>query len=170
MSTQPLFKETQRFNHWWLWIPLVALLIYFIYLASSQFIQKLAEGDNRMIEMSLFIPSVFLFLILLLFWNIRLETSIGEEGIAVRLFPFHIQYKFLKWESISTAKIRKYKPLLEYGGWGLRYGFSGKAYNIKGNTGLQLQFKDTSKLMIGTQKSEELSAILKKLCPEKFQS
>ena len=36
----------------------------------------------------------------------------------------------------------------------------GKAFNIKGNMGLQLQFKDGKKLLIGTQKEEEIKQFL----------
>jgi hypothetical protein len=53
--------------------------------------------------------------------------------------------------------------LTEFGGWGLRYGFGGKAYKIKGNIGLQLNFKDSSNLLIGTQRPEELRVIFDKL-------
>ena len=27
-----------------------------------------------------------------------------------------------------------YKPILEYGGWGIKHGFKGKAYNVMENT------------------------------------
>jgi hypothetical protein len=59
--------------------------------------------------------------------------------------------------------VRKYKPLAEFGGWGLRFGVSGKAYNISGNKGLQLELTNNKKLLIGTQKPEELSEALNKI-------
>lgn len=58
--------------------------------------------------------------------------------------------------------VREYKPILEYGGYGIRYSFSGKAYNVRGKMGLQLKFKDGGKLLIGTQKMEEMEDILKR--------
>jgi hypothetical protein len=46
----------------------------------------------------------------------------------------------------------------------LRYGLSakGKAYNVSGNQGIQLVFKDGNSLLIGTQKPNEASAALQK--------
>ena len=50
---------------------------------------------------------------------------------------------------------------MDYGGWGIRLG----AYNISGNKGLKIHytnknsFKDS--ILIGTQKPEELSKIIK---------
>lgn len=50
----------------------------------------------------------------------------------------------------------------EYGGWGLRLGGFGKgqAYNISGDKRLQLEFTTGQRLLIGTNKPEELSTVL----------
>jgi hypothetical protein len=90
----------------------------------------------------------------------RLETKIDKEGIYVRLFPLHVNYKLFKWNEIEKAYIRKYNPILEFGGWGIRFGFKGMAYNVSGNKGLQLEFKNGEKLLIGTNRAEELNNIL----------
>jgi hypothetical protein len=53
----------------------------------------------------------------------------------------------------------------EYGGWGIKYGLvgAGKAYSVSGMQGLQLYLKDGSRLLIGTQKSQEIQEIINKL-------
>ncbi|MCY0977835.1 hypothetical protein PGH12_15830 [Chryseobacterium wangxinyae] len=90
-------------------------------------------------------------------------------GIQVRFFPFHLQYRYFPWKKIKKVSIRSYSPITEYSGWGLRIGMfgRGKAYNISGNIGLQLVFKDGKRLLIGTQKSAEIKQFLKnkKLTP-----
>jgi hypothetical protein len=55
--------------------------------------------------------------------------------------------------------------LTEYGGWGLRLGILGKgtAFNVSGDKGLQLEFIDNKKLLIGTKKPEELTETLNKI-------
>jgi hypothetical protein len=52
--------------------------------------------------------------------------------------------------------------LWEYGGWGIRYSWNGIAYNTKGNMGLQIVMNTGKRILIGTQKPEELAAYLKK--------
>ena len=54
--------------------------------------------------------------------------------------------------------MRKYSPLREFGGWGYRVGPGGKAFNMQGNMGLQLEMMGGEKLLIGTRKPEELAA------------
>jgi hypothetical protein len=63
------------------------------------------------------------------------------------------------------AYIRKYNPIKDYGGWGIRWGSfrKGNAYNMSGNMGLQLVFKDGKKLLFGTQRSSELDQIIEQL-------
>ena len=74
--------------------------------------------------------------------------------------------KLIKWEEIKKVYVRNYDPISEYGGWGLKGGFfwnkeKGKCVNISGDIGLQIEFKNGKKLLIGTQKKEEATSVLK---------
>ena len=163
METQVLFKETQRFRQWWLW--LILLIAFFVPVYNSVQKGKLHHFsfpqyfnfDNLIV----FIVPVLAIALLL---SCRLDTEITAEDIRVRLFPFHLKLINFSATTIGLAYVREYNPILEYGGWGLRLGLfgKGKAYNIAGNQGIQLIFKDGSKLLIGTQKPDEASAALQK--------
>ena len=80
--------------------------------------------------------------------------------IDVRLFPFHLKFRRIEFANIKECGARRYNPLLEYGGWGIRYGPHGQAYNIRGNWGIQFELQDGSPLLIGTQKPQEFAAAL----------
>ena len=118
-----------------------------------------------MSNLGLLLTAIPLLLITLLILNIRLDTLIKEDGIYVRFFPFHWSFKKFSWDMISSSYVRKYSPLLEYGGWGMRIGIfgKGKAWNISGDKGLQLVFSNQKKLLIGTNQPQELAAILEKI-------
>ena len=111
---------------------------------------------------SFLISFVIGMLLPVLFWQMKLTTRITEEGIYVRFFPFHFKEKFFPWETITASYVRTYSPLKEYGGWGIKYGFNGQGivYNVAGNVGLQLQFKEGDPILIGTQKGEEIKQVL----------
>lgn len=69
------------------------------------------------------------------------------------------------WEQIDSAYVRSYNPIGEYGGWGIRGGklwskSKGKAINVSGDIGIQLELKNGDKLLIGTQKKEEARSVL----------
>ena len=44
----------------------------------------------------------------------------------------------------------------EYGGWGIRYGATGKAFNVQGNQGVKLTLKSGQTLLIGSLRPAEL--------------
>lgn len=100
-----------------------------------------------------------------LFLLLKLETEVKSDGIYVRYFPFHIRFKRFGPEDLSECYARRYKPIWEYGGWGIRYSLrNGKAYNTSGNQGVQLVFKNGKRLLIGSQKPEQLEAAIRAIC------
>ena len=103
--------------------------------------------------------------ILLLVMFTRLTTEISADGVSYRIWPFHKKNRFHSWDDITSAEVRQYKPIREYGGWGVRIGLQGKAYNIKGNMGLQLVLDSGLRILIGTQKPDEISETLNALGP-----
>lgn len=157
---QVLFEESQRLNQWWIWTIILGVLGISIYakIKTVQFNESLFNGS----DFSLIIP---IFLLPALFYFLMLKTRIEENGIYVRFFPFHLKEIFIAWDQLETCSVRTYSPLGEFGGWGIKYGLggAGKAYNVSGNQGLQLVFKDGSKLLIGTKKPIELQDIINKM-------
>ncbi|EAR12449.1 hypothetical protein PI23P_07485 [Polaribacter irgensii 23-P] len=74
--------------------------------------------------------------------------------------------KHIQWQEIETAHVRNYNPIGEYSGWGIKGGLlwnkeKGKYVNISGAIGIQLVLKNGKKLLIGTQKKEEVNNVLK---------
>lgn len=148
------FKETQRFNVWWIWLILLVCAFF-----SFQPLLK-AIQSNEGISSDQIIGLIVLGLVILLFMLFRLDTKIQEEGIYVQFLPFHLKKKFHAWDSISHVEVVEYSPLKDFGGWGLRWGRKGKCYTVKGNSGIYIHFADGKKLLIGTQKPEEVKRIL----------
>ena len=148
-----MFTETQRFTQWWLWLILLGSWILMMYALATEPAQTTIS----------FIISFGLGMLLpLFFWQMKLVTRIAEEGIYVRFTPFHFKEKFYAWDSLTACYVRTYSPLMEYGGWGIKYGFGGQGlvYNVSGKVGLQLKFKQGDPVLIGTQKGEEIKALL----------
>jgi hypothetical protein len=164
MENKVIFSEQQRFTQWWLWFILLGVNSLFVYALIQQFWFSEPLGDEPLSDKGLLIISGVSFFITLLFLNFRIDTQIDHEGIRVRFFPFHLAFKHYEWNKISRCYIRPYSAIWEFGGWGLRYGFSGKgkAYTVKGNMGLQLELSKGTKLLIGTQEAAELSKLIEK--------
>jgi len=99
-----------------------------------------------------------------LFLLLKLETEVRPDGLYVRYLPFHIHFKRFGPEDLSEYYARRYKPIREYGGWGIRYSLrNGKAYNVSGNKGVQLVLSSGKKLLIGSQKADELETAIRSI-------
>ena len=162
MDNGILFHEKQHFRQWWIWLLLIVFPAFSIYSGRQQYLHAGSIGQVLLVNGG---ELLVLGIIITFILSIRLETIIREDGIDVRLFPFHIKFKHFQWTELKKAYVRQYSPLGEYGGWGLRWGIfgSGTAYNISGNMGLQLVLQNGKKILVGTQKAEECQRILEQL-------
>lgn len=162
-TNDTLFEEKQKFTQWWLWTLLLLLNGMFIYGLSVIYMADQNQMDSDTEKVAILIALILIPLLTLLFLTFRLDTIVKSDGIYFRFFPIHRKYRHYSWEQIDELFIRKYSPITEYGGWGIRYGLFGKgmAYNVKGNMGLQLVLKNDKRKLIGTNKPKELNAVIK---------
>jgi hypothetical protein len=165
IDNEILFSERQKFKQPWLWIILFGINGLFLFGVYRQVIHGQQFGDKPMSNATLLIVTGLTFLLTLLFINFRLDTIIKKDGIYVRFFPFHIKFKHYAWDTLTKSFVRQYFAITEYGGWGLRLGLFGKgaAFNVSGDKGLQLEFTNNKKLLIGTNKPDELTQTLSKI-------
>lgn len=157
------YEETQRFNQVWLWSLLIIISVILIIKVPISILNSSSDDPLSTHEIiSILLTLCFVIGINGLFYALRLRTKINQDGISFTFKPFINKPKVFKWENIKEAYVRKYKPIWEYGGWGIRYGMKGRAYNTSGNKGIQLILNSGKKILIGTHKPEELENFLKK--------
>lgn len=146
------YFERQKFSKWII-LGLFILTIILLYFTIKTY------GTSTFLNILLlgFLPS---FLIFILFVIANLVTRIDEFGISIKFFPFHLRYHDYKWSDIKICETKTYKPIKEYGGWGIRYGSKGKAYNVRGNKGIHIQLKNGERILIGTQNPSKAKEIL----------
>ncbi len=152
-----LFKETQRFTQWWLLLILCCIAIIPIYSIITRLSDNTPFMTNPSEDWFIIIFSLFVFLIAFLFFKIKLITIIDKDEIKIIFKPFAI--KVIKWSDIKTAKIIDYGFV---GGWGIRIGSKyGTVYNTNGNIGLAITTKSGNRLIVGTQRKNDLKKSLK---------
>lgn len=157
------FKEEQRFRQPWL----ITIVIFISILIWVGMIIQILFGHkfgNRPAPDYMIILTWVAFGICfpVFFFSIKLITEVRNDGIYLRFFPIHRKFKVYHYDKIEKYEVRSYRPIYEYGGWGIRYGFKGRAYNVYGNKGIQLIFKNKKRLLIGSQKAEEFYNAIKK--------
>jgi hypothetical protein len=96
----------------------------------------------------------------LFFFMGKLTVEVQPDGIYYRFFPFHFNWHCIPFSDLEAAEARTYRPLLEYGGWGIRYSLKGKAYNASGKRGVQLRLKNGKRILFGSQDADALAAAI----------
>ena len=157
------FREAQKFQQPWIWTLLMVMTLAAVVCFGYGMIKQLGFGqpwgDRPMSDTALAIvgPLVIFFTmgITYLFDKLKLIVEVRDDGLYIRFFPLSRQ--IIRYENIEKSYVRTYRPLKEYGGWGIRYGRKGKAYNVSGNRGVQLKLSGGKRLLLGSQQPEKLA-------------
>lgn len=91
----------------------------------------------------------------------KIIYQIDEQGIRYCIKPFG-KWQTISWSEIDHAHVREFALIGEYpqGRGGTRQGPNGWAYVMDGNYGLQIDKKSGGKILIGTQRPDELRTFL----------
>lgn len=159
------FSEVQRMRIWWVWGLLGVLMLMYTYAAFRQWYGPGSWGNNRAPDWLLGVVLVFLLLIPVFVFIMKLETHLDAEGVSFRFFPLHRRWQKFSWAEVERAWVRKYRPIAEYGGWGIRGlpASQSKAYSMSGDYGIQVLLKNGKRILIGTQNALEATQVLERL-------
>jgi len=160
------FQEVQRFRQWWL-LALVyggsgAMIGLFLYGMFQQLVLGRTWGDKPMSDPALLIVGtgmvLFGALLIWLFARMRLTTQVRSDGLYIHFFPLHLRGpKKIPLEEAVKAAAVTYRPIRDYGGWGIRMARGSRAYNVSGDRGVRIDFADGRHLLIGSQRPEALA-------------
>ena len=157
-----VFSEEQRFKKWIL-LPMVALPIIGMIVIFMQKNKGTSALDSEAFW-GITISLSVLFAVMVFILSINLKTKINEQGVFYQFFPIHFGEKLIAWNEIDKCYIKKYNSIKDFGGYGYRikpFGkMKGKAINVGGNCGIQLEFKNGKNLLIGTQKEVDVKRVL----------
>ena len=153
-----MFREVQRFGQAWIWVLVLLVTGVAWWGAVQQLILKHPFGDKPA-------PDSLMWVLLLVFgigfpvffYSLRLVTEVRAEGLYYRFVPLHRRVHRIAFSEMESAAAVSYRPVRDFGGWGIRYGPRGKAFNVKGDRGVEIDLKDGNRILIGSQRAEELA-------------
>jgi hypothetical protein len=147
----PLFVEEQRF------LPRPLSLALLLGFAAFAVWAVVFAGPLRGPE---WVPLIVGVGLILLFHILELTVTVRPSEIDIRFRP--LTRRRIPSGEVRSCEARAYRPLREYGGWGVRRGWKGGwAYNVRGDRGVQLVLEDGSSILVGSQRADELAAAIR---------
>ena len=145
------FKEEQKYRSLWIYLILAISTGVLLWLTRSGYVIELVH--------LLLIFTPILAIIFLVEYS-KLYTTISKEGITFKFKPYQKSWTLIPWSKIKNIETKKYNPIRDYGGWGMRKSKLGKGYNTRGNIGIFISTSDNETIMIGTQKEDEVKKVV----------
>ena len=152
-----LFQEVQYMRRvWWVMLLVLGITAMVWWGFIQQILLGIPWGNNPSSDWMMWL----LWLIFgigfpLAFLMTRLDVKVLDDAISIDYVP--LSKRTILLADIEKVEARTYKPLQEYGGWGIRGRSGRRAYNVSGNRGVELTLHNGSRIMIGSQKAEELA-------------
>lgn len=154
MTTPPAFLEHQRFSPWFLAVILSVLVpIGGVILFSMP--ADAASGEQWAAVLALAVAAG---LNIAIFAGFRMTTRVGDGKITFG-FPLGLSRR-VPLDRIEAVEVLRYRPLRDFGGWGLRIGGKGVMYNARGDRAVRLTLRGGQSVFIGSQRPEALAAAL----------
>ena len=137
------FEEIQAFALWVYLVMAVGLALSF---------------ETVITQPLLFTPLV---VVLLLAANLLCErTTVDDEVVVSFGWLFPLYRRRIRLTEVASAEAVTYSALIEYGGWGIRGMGKNVALNARGNRGVRLHLQNGNRVLIGSQRPEELAAAI----------
>jgi hypothetical protein len=92
---------------------------------------------------------------------LRMTTEVTPTDLRVWFGWIPTYRRFVPLGNIQRIEVVSYRPVVDYGGWGIRVGRDGvRVLNARGNRGVRIDLADGTKLLIGSQRPEALALAL----------
>ena len=168
-----IYKEEQSFRQSIIpWIMLLSILVaiggFGVSLYQQLYLGK-PYGDEPVSDNSLIWGSIISFVVMsgafIFILSGRLETEIWSDGIRYKFPPLIRKSRHINLNEIVTVDVAKYRPIIEFGGWGWRRRLISRktAFNVSGSIGVRVTLKNGSQILFGTQKQDEMKRAVAKM-------
>lgn len=102
--------------------------------------------------------AAFMILVALSVGSLKMKTTVGSDAVTVR-FGF-LNTTRIPITEIARAEAIAYRPVRDYGGWGIRGFGRRRALNVRGDRGVLIVRTNGSTVMVGSQRPRELLSAL----------
>jgi hypothetical protein len=90
------------------------------------------------------------------FLRLKLVTEVRDNGLYI-CFVWLWPERTIPWDQVRSVETRTYRPIRDFGGWGVRWAARGIVYHARGNRGARMVLASGERVLVGSQRPEELA-------------
>jgi hypothetical protein len=151
-----LFREDRSLRSAYVWIMLVILSSVILgtlaWMVVRQVIQGIPFGDEPLSNTSLLAGAGLVFVawaaLLALCAFAKLQVEVTTRGLFVRLWPLQRKVRQIPLDGATHVWALQFRPLLDYGGYGIRRTRRGTAYTLGSGEGVRIDYDTGYHLVI----------------------
>jgi len=148
------YHEEQHFHGALMGLLLVAMV--FVVVVTVVAVVFSRPGDALLLA----IAPVVVVLVASLISLSHLDVEVTDRGVSIA-FRYLWPTRRIAFGDIVGLEVKRYRPLIDYGGWGVRLGPAGWAYTTGGNVGVKLRLRKGLPVLVGSARPQELEAAIR---------
>lgn len=140
-----------------MWIIILGVAVFIWYSTYQQIILGIPFGSNPAPDSVLIILWVIIGVGFpaALYW-MKLILKMDSKQFNYQLFPLHLKTHSYQLDDIEKMESVFVRPILDFGGWGIRWGRKGKGYIISGRKAVKVYLKAGRPIYFSSDHPEEV--------------
>ena len=151
----PIFREEQTIRQPRIWGLTAILPTAFTLLLIWQVVLGHSIGEHPMSNGNVIGWTIFLWLVYLRLITTKMVTKVEPGKLVISTLGLWTLRK-ISLKEVGKTEVVSYRPVEDYGGYGVRLTKRGRAYIASGDRGVRITFAKGGKILIGSQRPEEL--------------
>ena len=163
-----VYHEIQHFPAW-VYVISVSPGLFLLVGASRQLVSGLPFGALPMSDAGLAVLTLALLSLPLFLYGLilRMETIVDPGVLTVSFGTFGWIHRNVRLDEVGGVSVVAFRPIRDFGGWGIRYGKGMWCYNTRGSAGVLVTTVQGKSFIVGSQTPKLLESALRGLLPPK---
>lgn len=143
-------RGTYRERTWapaWVWI-----LVWGVCMAAAvATIQGAGREPLSTTVTALTLGAVLLFPLLMTLCFLRFDVEVRADHLFIAFGPLHLVRKRIRYGDMESVEAVTYRPIREFGGWGIRPTGGRTAWTIRGNQAVRVVLRSGKQVYVGSR-------------------
>ena len=145
------FREEQRFE--WFWTAMFCVPAFIVGYGLYRQVWLMQPFISNALLWPAFAVAV---VVAVWFLRLKLVTEVRDDGLFI-CFVWLWPERTIPWDQIRSVETRTYRPIRDFGGWGVRWAARGIVYHARGARGVRMVLASGERVLVGSQRPDELA-------------